>query len=92
MTSATQLIEVSIMLIRSMLNQLAAAVSACRFCSKWICEMDTLYSKLQGTDEDEKVFEKAGNIIRDGGLLAFPTETVYGLGGDALDPGASRKI
>ena len=80
------------MLIRSMLNQLAAAVSACRFCSKWICEMDTLYSKLQGTDEDEKVFEKAGNIIRDGGLVAFPTETVYGLGGDALDPGASRKI
>ena len=80
------------MLIRLILNQLAAAVSACRFCSKWICEMDTLYSKLQGTDEDEKVFEKAGNIIRDGGLVAFPTETVYGLGGDALDPGASRKI
>lgn len=92
MTSATLLIEVSIMLIRLILNQLAAAVSACRFCSKWICEMDTLYSKLQGTDEDEKVFEKAGNIIRDGGLVAFPTETVYGLGGDALDPGASRKI
>ena len=80
------------MLIRLILNQLAAAVSACRFCSKWICEMDTLYSKLQGTDEDEKVFEKAGNIIRDGGLVAFPTETVYGLGGNALDPGASRKI
>jgi L-threonylcarbamoyladenylate synthase len=54
--------------------------------------IDTIYCKLQGTEEDEKVFEKAGNIIRGGGLVAFPTETVYGLGGNALDPGASRKI
>ena len=36
--------------------------------------------------------EKAGRIIRSGGLVAFPTETVYGLGGDALNPDASRKI
>lgn len=35
---------------------------------------------------------KAGEIIRNGGLVAFPTETVYGLGGNALDPGASKKI
>ena len=35
---------------------------------------------------------EAGRIIREGGLVAFPTETVYGLGGDALNPGASRKI
>ncbi|MCR4806534.1 MAG: threonylcarbamoyl-AMP synthase [Lachnospiraceae bacterium] len=34
----------------------------------------------------------AGRIIKAGGLVAFPTETVYGLGGDALNPGASRKI
>jgi L-threonylcarbamoyladenylate synthase len=34
----------------------------------------------------------AGSIIRRGGLVAFPTETVYGLGSDALDPEASRKI
>ena len=34
----------------------------------------------------------AGEILREGGLVAFPTETVYGLGGNALDPGASRKI
>jgi L-threonylcarbamoyladenylate synthase len=54
--------------------------------------IDTIYCKLQGTEEDEKVFKKAGNIIRSGGLVAFPTETVYGLGGNALDPGASRKI
>ncbi len=36
--------------------------------------------------------EHAGQIIRDGGLVAFPTETVYGLGGDALNPESSRKI
>ena len=29
--------------------------------------------------------EKAGEIIRNGGLVAFPTETVYGLGANALD-------
>lgn len=35
---------------------------------------------------------RAAEIIRAGGLVAFPTETVYGLGGNALDPEASRKI
>ena len=34
----------------------------------------------------------AGAIIRDGGTVAFPTETVYGLGADALNPDAVRKI
>ena len=36
--------------------------------------------------------QQAGNIIKAGGLVAFPTETVYGLGGDALNPVSSRKI
>ncbi|MCD8039139.1 MAG: threonylcarbamoyl-AMP synthase [Lachnospiraceae bacterium] len=35
---------------------------------------------------------QAGRIIKDGGLVAFPTETVYGLGGDALNMESSRKI
>ncbi len=35
---------------------------------------------------------EAGRILKDGGLVAFPTETVYGLGGDALNPEASAKI
>ena len=38
------------------------------------------------------ILVRAGRIIRDGGLVAFPTETVYGLGGDALNPESSRKI
>ena len=33
----------------------------------------------------EQDIEKAGAIIRGGGLVAFPTETVYGLGANALD-------
>lgn len=35
---------------------------------------------------------RAAEIIRHGGLVVFPTETVYGLGGDATDAAASRKI
>jgi L-threonylcarbamoyladenylate synthase len=35
---------------------------------------------------------RAANILRDGGLVAFPTETVYGLGADALNPAALAKI
>ncbi|MEE0956186.1 MAG: L-threonylcarbamoyladenylate synthase [Eubacterium sp.] len=36
--------------------------------------------------------KEAGQILRKGGLVGFPTETVYGLGGNALDPEASKKI
>ena len=35
---------------------------------------------------------KAGDIIRRGGLVAFPTETVYGLGANALDAEAVRSV
>lgn len=40
---------------------------------------------------DEDLLE-AAHIIRKGGLVAFPTETVYGLGANALDEEAARKI
>lgn len=43
-------------------------------------------------DSIDKKLTAAGGIIRQGGLVAFPTETVYGLGGDALNPESSRKI
>ncbi|MBE6636381.1 MAG: threonylcarbamoyl-AMP synthase [Ruminococcaceae bacterium] len=36
--------------------------------------------------------EPAAAILRDGGIVAFPTETVYGLGGNAFDPAAAKKI
>ena len=41
---------------------------------------------------DADAIREAGEIIRAGGLVAFPTETVYGLGGDALNPESSKKI
>lgn len=43
-------------------------------------------------DSARAALQEAGAIIRQGGLVAFPTETVYGLGGDALNPDSSMKI
>jgi L-threonylcarbamoyladenylate synthase len=43
-------------------------------------------------DAAKENLKKAGQIIKDGGLVAFPTETVYGLGGDALNLKSSQKI
>lgn len=43
-------------------------------------------------DKQREVLPEAGKILQEGGLVAFPTETVYGLGGDALNPDSSRKI
>ena len=40
----------------------------------------------------EKDIEEAAQILKAGGLVAFPTETVYGLGGNGLDKEAARKI
>ena len=42
------------------------------------------------TTEDEDI-KKGAEIIKNGGLVAFPTETVYGLGADAFDPNAAKK-
>lgn len=42
--------------------------------------------------QNQEKIEAAGKIIREGGVVAFPTETVYGLGADALNPDASKKI
>ena len=41
---------------------------------------------------DEALIRQASAVIRAGGLVAFPTETVYGLGADALNPVAVRRI
>ena len=48
------------------------------------------WNEERGFEADE--LAEAAQIIRDGGLVAFPTETVYGLGGNGLDPQASQKI
>ncbi len=53
--------------------------------------MNTIWADMR-ISIDEKLMAKAGRIIREGGLVAFPTETVYGLGANALDTEASAKI
>lgn len=45
-----------------------------------------------GNDASKEAIRRAGAVIRSGGLVAFPTETVYGLGGDALNAESSRRI
>ena len=50
--------------------------------------METLYLSA----EDRKTPDIAAKIIKSGGLVALPTETVYGLGANGLDPDAVKKI
>lgn len=47
-------------------------------------------TKILTTDENS--IKEAGKILAGGGLIAFPTETVYGLGANALDNDAAKKI
>ena len=47
--------------------------------------METKVITIDHKSMDEAVLQEAGTIIKNGGLVAFPTETVYGLGGDALN-------
>lgn len=54
--------------------------------------MKTKIIKIDEVNLNTEALIEAGNIIKQGGLVAFPTETVYGLGGDALNPDSSRKI
>ena len=54
--------------------------------------MKAWVARMTEEELDEEAIQKAGEILKTGGLAAFPTETVYGLGGNALDATASRKI
>lgn len=55
--------------------------------------MNTEKARLtSNAEENDKIFKRAAEIIRAGGLVAFPTETVYGLGANALDAAAASKI
>lgn len=54
--------------------------------------VETKWMKLLEEQPDMDVIKEAGQIIKKGGLVAFPTETVYGLGGDGLNKEASEKI
>lgn len=42
--------------------------------------METIIKKIDRNQIDQVIMEEAGSILKNGGLVAFPTETVYGLG------------
>jgi L-threonylcarbamoyladenylate synthase len=54
--------------------------------------MKTKIYQISGTPTDVMEIKAAGEIIKNGGLVAFPTETVYGLGGDALNAASAKRI
>lgn len=53
--------------------------------------MNTILKNIDNDNEDD-IYGTASQILKKGGLVAFPTETVYGLGGDALNPKAAADI
>lgn len=55
-------------------------------------QADTYIARIDPDDPDPHSIALAGQVIRDGGLVAFPTETVYGLGADALNADAVAHI
>ena len=54
--------------------------------------MQTEVIKIDPEHMDLEEMKRAGKFLAKGELVAFPTETVYGLGGDALNPEAAGKI
>ena len=54
--------------------------------------MRTIIEKIDKNKINTDIIREAGRILREGGLVAFPTETVYGLGADALNEHAAQKI
>lgn len=54
--------------------------------------METIIEAVDPGRIDDRIIERAGRLIAAGELVAFPTETVYGLGADALNPAASARI
>lgn len=54
--------------------------------------MKTIVHQIDRDCPDPRIMEEAGDLIRRGGLVAFPTETVYGLGANGFDPAAVGRI
>ncbi len=54
--------------------------------------MKTEIFEISPSSIDERLIVQAAAVIKDGGLVVFPTETVYGLGADATNSSAAEKI
>ena len=53
--------------------------------------METKVERINREQMNMEIIREAGSILKKGGLVAFPTETVYGLGANALDEKAAAK-
>ena len=51
-----------------------------------------MQTEILTPNDNFDLLDKAAEIIKNGGLVVFPTETVYGLGADATNPIAAKKI
>jgi len=54
--------------------------------------METKVIRVDPRKPEPPLIEEAARVIKAGGLVAFPTETVYGLGADGLNPNAVKRI
>lgn len=54
--------------------------------------MNTKVWKIDALNQSEEAIQQAADLLRQGETVAFPTETVYGLGADATNEAAVRKI
>ena len=57
-----------------------------------VIDMETKVIKVNPINPEEELIKEAAELIKDGKLVAFPTETVYGLGANGLDGEASSRI
>ena len=65
--------------------------------SESVSRMNTKIVKIKSDKasfcaEEDEALRQAGELLKRGGLVAFPTETVYGLGGDGLNRESCKKI
>ena len=54
--------------------------------------METILLRVKDPNQDISAVQTAASVLRQGGLAAIPTETVYGLAANALNPKAVEKI
>lgn len=54
--------------------------------------MNTRLIKIENIEAQSQDIDLAASILKNGGLVVIPTETVYGLGGDGTNPSSSKKI
>jgi L-threonylcarbamoyladenylate synthase len=57
-----------------------------------LARVHTVVYEVDPHHPDEEIIARCAEVIKRGGLVAFPTETVYGLGASALNPEAVAKV